>query len=144
MGRKKPFIEKNEGIKFYLVHRSQKDPMFLDESLGEHVLVPADPDTNQKLVEAVNGLQLTGTKRTETEIEEAKRKRLEEQQKFGIYFDDNYNYLQHLKEVDHEEDIAELDKPDMLRVGSVMIKNERGQQDEPHVDAEKKKLQLPS
>ena len=144
MGRKKPFIEKNEGIKFYLVHRSQKDPMFLDESLGEHVLVPADPDTNQKLVEAVNGLQISGTKRTETEIEETKRKRLEEQQKFGIYFDDNYNYLQHLKEVDHEEDIAELDKPDMLRVGSVMIKNERGQQDEPHVDAEKKKLQLPS
>ena len=59
MGRKKPFIEKGEGVKFFLVHRSQKDPLYLDENLGEHVLVPADPETNRNLVESINGLTLS-------------------------------------------------------------------------------------
>ena len=43
-GRKKKFIEKNEGVKFHLVHRSQRDPLYLDETLGDHVLMPVDPD----------------------------------------------------------------------------------------------------
>jgi len=138
MGRKKPFIKPNEGVKFYLVNRSQKDPLYLDENLGEHVLVPADPGVRKELIDAVNGLHLK-PKLTESEKEAKKRQQIEEQHKFGIYFDDGYNYLQHLKEIDaHEEEVAEMDMPEMLKVGGVMIKNEDGEKKNP------KKLQLPS
>lgn len=143
MGRKKPFIKPNEGVKFYLVNRSQKDPLYLDETLGEHVLVPVDPDVRKDLVNAVNGINLNTNKKSESEKEELKRKRLEEQQKFGIYFEDNYNYLQHLREIDQiYEEQAELEKPDMLKIGSVLIKND--DDDDETSNIERKKLQLPS
>jgi len=145
MGRKKPFIEKNEGVKFYLVNRSQKDPLYLDESLGEHVLVPVDPGTRKELVNTVNGLNNIKEKSL-SEKEALKQKRMEEQKKFGIYYEDEYNYLQHLKEIDHEEDVAEIVKPDMLRVGSVLIKNDINEDEDVTYNAysERKKLQLPS
>lgn len=120
MGRKKKFIEKGEGVKFYLVHRSQKDPLYLDENLGEHVLMPADSDVNSYLVQAVNGMSLNNNK-SKSEKDEIKNKRLEEQQKFGIYYDDDYDYLQHLKEVDDEENY-ELDEA--VQIGNVIIKND--------------------
>ena len=143
MGRKKPFIEKGEGVKFYLVHRSQKDPLYLDESLGEHVLVPADPDTNRNLVESVNGLNSSANRnKSESEKEAAKRKRLEEQQKFGIYYEDDYNYLQHLREIE-DEDQVEMEKQDAaLQVGSVLIKNEEHHENQGATTNQK--LQLPS
>lgn len=136
MGRKKPFIKPGEGVKFYLVNRSQKDPLYLDENLGEHVLVPADDNVRQDLVDQVNGLHLVSNK-TQSDKEALKKKRLEEQQKFGIYYEDNYNYLQHLKEIKTNDDVAEMDKPDMLKIGSVMIKNEADED-------RKQKLNLPS
>lgn len=119
MGRKKKFIEKGEGVKFYLVHRSQKDPLYLDENLGEHVLMPADPDVNETLIQAVNGLNLSQNSNNKSHKNDLKQKRIEEQQKFGIYYDDDYDYLQHLKEVDNE-DQAELDEA--IKIGSVLIK----------------------
>uniref|UniRef100_W5K6T9 Protein LTV1 homolog n=1 Tax=Astyanax mexicanus TaxID=7994 RepID=W5K6T9_ASTMX len=57
---------------FHLVHRSQKDPLAADEKAPQHVLLPA----------------------SKVEVE----KRREEQRQFGVFFDDDYNYLQHLKE----------------------------------------------
>ncbi|XP_054460944.1 protein LTV1 homolog [Anoplopoma fimbria] len=69
--KKKSFIEKKKAVTFHLVHRSQRDPLAADEKAPQHVLLPA-------------------TKETE--------KRREEQREFGVFFDDNYNYLQHLKE----------------------------------------------
>lgn len=150
MGRKKPFIEKGEGVKFFLVHRSQKDPLYLDENLGEHVLVPADPETNRNLVESINGLTLSNkSKKSESEKEALKRKRLEEQQKFGIYYEDDYNYLQHLRDVDAEEK-AEMDKYEAIKIGPVLIKNDEDDTGEISSAASTsggnstRKLQLPS
>ena len=135
MGRKKKFINKDEGVKFFLVHRSQRDPLYLDENLGEHVLVPADPDSHKGLIDSINRLSLN-SKKNETEKEEIKRKRLEEQQKFGIYYEDDYDYLQHLREVDDEE--TEMEEEKVTKVGSVLIKetNEEDERDS--------RLKLPS
>ncbi|KAE8300616.1 Protein LTV1-like protein [Larimichthys crocea] len=70
--KKKSFIEKKKAVTFHLVHRSQRDPLAADEKAPQHVLLPA----------------------TKAEAE----KRREEQREFGVFFDDDYNYLQHLKE----------------------------------------------
>ncbi|XP_051241119.1 protein LTV1 homolog [Dicentrarchus labrax] len=70
--KKKSFIEKKKAVTFHLVHRSQRDPLAADEKAPQHVLLPA----------------------TKGEVE----KRREEQREFGVFFDDDYNYLQHLKE----------------------------------------------
>lgn len=76
--KKKKFIDKKNAKTFHLVHRSQKDPLVADELAPKHVLL------------------FSSSK--ETKADEQKRK--EQQRKFGIYFDDDYNYLQHLKDVD--------------------------------------------
>jgi len=73
---KKGFIQRSEGSTFRLLHRSQKDPLIVDESLGDRVLHPVSNST-------------TGTT--------SNSDNLEERQKFGIYYKDDYNYLQHLK-----------------------------------------------
>ncbi|XP_066552885.1 protein LTV1 homolog [Amia ocellicauda] len=70
--KKKAFIEKKKAVTFHLVHRSQRDPLAADETAPQHVLLPA----NQADVS----------------------KRKEEERNFGVFFDDDYNYLQHLKE----------------------------------------------
>lgn len=70
--KKKSFIEKKKAVTFHLVHRSQRDPLAADEKAPQHVLLPA------------------------TKVEAEKRR--EEQRNFGVFFDDDYNYLQHLKE----------------------------------------------
>ncbi|XP_035516252.1 protein LTV1 homolog [Morone saxatilis] len=70
--KKKSFIEKKKAVTFHLVHRSQRDPLAADEKAPQHVLLPA----------------------AKVEVE----KRREEQREFGVFFDDDYDYLQHLKE----------------------------------------------
>ncbi|XP_078085509.1 protein LTV1 homolog [Mustelus asterias] len=77
--KKKPFIQKKSSVTFHLVHRSQKDPLVADEKAPQRVLLPAE--------------------RADV------RKRKEEERKYGIFFDDTYNYLQHLKEA---SPVAEL------------------------------------
>jgi len=66
-----------------LVHRSQKDPLVADETAPQRVLVP------------VASIQANKTEKTAID----KEKRKQEQQKYGIYFDDDYDYLQHLRDV---------------------------------------------
>lgn len=45
---KKKFIDKKKAVTFHLVHRSQHDPLFVDESAPQHVLVPqAGSSTNK-------------------------------------------------------------------------------------------------
>lgn len=66
-----------------MVHRSQQDPLIVDETAPQHVLVPADgaapgPSTSRSKLDPV--------------------KRREEQKKFGVFFDDDYDYLQHLRD----------------------------------------------
>lgn len=71
--KKKPFIEKKKAVTFHLVHRSQRDPLAADETAPQRVLLPADKVDSDK--------------------------RRAEQRNYGVFFDDDYNYLQHLKEV---------------------------------------------
>ncbi|XP_040043126.2 protein LTV1 homolog [Gasterosteus aculeatus] len=70
--KKKSFIDKKKAVTFHLVHRSQRDPLAADEKAPQHVLLHAN------------------------KVEPDKRR--EEQREFGVFFDDDYNYLQHLKE----------------------------------------------
>ncbi|XP_046386670.1 protein LTV1 homolog [Ischnura elegans] len=76
MPKKKKFIDKKNAITFHLVHRSQKDPLTADERAPKRVLVPLE----QKPKEAEKNVLH------------------EEQRKYGIFFDDDYNYLQHLRD----------------------------------------------
>lgn len=62
------------------MHRSQHDPLITDETAPQHVLVEA-----------------AESKQT------AKEKLRKEQQKFGIFFDDDYDYLQHLRAPEDQE-----------------------------------------
>ncbi|XP_014664426.1 PREDICTED: protein LTV1 homolog [Priapulus caudatus] len=75
--KSKPFIDKKKAVTFTLVHRSQKDPLQADDTAGQHVLLQGAP--------------------REANVDE---KKLEEQRKFGVFFEDNYNYLQHLRDAD--------------------------------------------
>ncbi|KAM9317109.1 protein LTV1 homolog [Gastrophryne carolinensis] len=88
--KKKPFIEKKNAVTFHLVHRSQRDPLAADETAPQRVLLP--------------------TEKVETE------KRKEEQRKFGVFFDDDYNYLQHLREVGPAELVASDSRPVLNRI----------------------------
>ncbi|XP_064086277.1 protein LTV1 homolog isoform X2 [Macrobrachium nipponense] len=70
--KSKKFIDRRRDVlhTFKVVARSQRDPLVADETAPQSVLQPS-------------------------EVEEQKA----EQQKYGIYFDDDYNYLQHLRGV---------------------------------------------
>lgn len=70
--KKRPFIEKKKAVSFHLVHRSQRDPLAADETAPQRVLLPT-----QKIKD---------------------EERRAEQRKYGVFFDDDYDYLQHLKE----------------------------------------------
>ncbi|XP_039749446.1 protein LTV1 homolog [Pararge aegeria] len=80
---KKKFIDRKKAVTFNLVHRSQRDPLVADESAPQRVLVPVNAN-------------IPARKEKETELTPEQRK--EEQSKYGIFFDDDYNYLQHLKD----------------------------------------------
>ncbi|RWS16900.1 protein LTV1-like protein [Dinothrombium tinctorium] len=78
MGKTRRRIDKKNAITFKIVSRSQKDPLIADESAPQHVWVECGPSKQDK-----------------SDVESRKA----EQRKFGIYFDDDYDYLQHLKGV---------------------------------------------
>uniref|UniRef100_A0A1B6KGV9 Protein LTV1 homolog n=1 Tax=Graphocephala atropunctata TaxID=36148 RepID=A0A1B6KGV9_9HEMI len=71
---KKRWIDKKNAVTFHLVHRSQQDPLAADETAPQKVLVPA------------------------SSVQAKAKKNKEEETKYGIYFDDDYDYLQHLRE----------------------------------------------
>ena len=76
MPKRKPFNKKNS-VTFKLVHRSQHDPLAADASAPQFVL---------------------------QECKSARSR--EEQARYGVYYDDDYDYMQHLMSVD------ELDGPE--------------------------------
>lgn len=138
MGRnKKKFINKENAVKFYLVHRSQRDPLYLDENLGEHVLLPADPIKNTKLAELFKEPE----RRQETREEVEKRKA--EERKFGIYFEDDYNYLQHLREIKEDFEVEPEEYVDDRKASGE--EEEEKKIDVANIDkSNKPKLMLPS
>ncbi|KAK7574144.1 hypothetical protein V9T40_011335 [Parthenolecanium corni] len=77
MPKKKKFIDKKKAVTFQVVHRSQRDPLITDETAPQRVLVPTVTDKSSNNKEKIK----------------------EELVKYGIYFDDDYNYLQHLRDV---------------------------------------------
>ncbi|XP_006822649.1 protein LTV1 homolog isoform X2 [Saccoglossus kowalevskii] len=81
-GKKTKFIDKKKAITFQVVHRSQKDPLQADDESSQHVLRP---------------------------LEEEKRK--EDQRSFGVYYDDEYNYMQHLKDPKAENELVQISQP---------------------------------
>lgn len=79
MGKKKhQFINKKTAHKFNVVHRSQRDPLQPDEESSQHVLVPAGGMADVAGPSSAPDAQ-------------------EEHVKYGIYYDDDYDYLQHLR-----------------------------------------------
>ncbi|XP_073978938.1 LTV1 ribosome biogenesis factor [Rhodnius prolixus] len=78
MGKKKKFIDKKNAITFRLVHRSQRDPLITDDKAPQHVL------------------------------QQIRDERKDELEKYGIYYDDDYDYLQHLKEKSSEVEMIEV------------------------------------
>ncbi|XP_064605794.1 protein LTV1 homolog [Liolophura sinensis] len=111
-GRRKKFIDKQNAVTFHLVHRSQRDPLQADDDASQRVLLPA---ASQK--------------------ELAERK--EEQRKFGVFYDDDYDYLQHLR------DISEINK---LQPGEYIRANdgELASDSEVEIPQGEPSLQLPS
>jgi len=91
MPKTKKFIDKKNSVTFGLVHRSQRDPLAADETAPQRVLVPLASKAEKT------------AEKTEAAPSDLKRgdtvKRKEQQTELGIYFDDDYNYLQHLKDV---------------------------------------------
>jgi len=86
--KKKKFIDsKNEQTQtFSIIHRSQKDPL------------AADSDAPQRVLQALP---------SKDEI----KKRKEEEREFGVFYDDEYDYLQHMKSRDEiQYDWDEVDK----------------------------------
>jgi len=82
---KKKFIDKKNAVTFSLVHRSQHDPLQADEEASKGVLVAAKSKDAMK----------------------------EEQHKYGVYFEDDYNYLQHLRDV---RELSQVEPTEVYRL----------------------------
>nr|XP_057936334.1 protein LTV1 homolog [Doryrhamphus excisus] len=115
--KKKSFIEKKKAVTFHLVHRSQRDPLVADETAPQHILLPAAK------VEA--------------------ERRQEEQRKYGVFFDDDYDYLQHLKEASHQTELVAADSS-----GHFHLRDDGEQDDGEEVDMDNvipgARIKLPS
>jgi len=77
--KKHQFINKKSSHNFNVVHRSQRDPLQPDEESSQHVLVP------------VGGISEAGAGPS------SENDANDDHVKFGIYYDDEYDYLQHLR-----------------------------------------------
>lgn len=95
-----------------MVHRSQKDPLVADETAPQKVLVPV--------------VQTQASKHEK----KSKKDQKEELHKYGIFFDDDYDYLQHLKDVN--------------TLSTEWEKVENTNQDKKASNKEKPKINLPS
>ncbi|XP_032999816.1 protein LTV1 homolog [Lacerta agilis] len=100
--RKKPFIEKKKAVTFHLVHRSQRDPLAADDTAPQRVLLPAQKGVDEK--------------------------RREEQRKYGVFFDDDYDYLQHLKEASGPSELVPSSIPSQQ--GRIVVTTEGEVQEE--------------
>lgn len=93
---KRPFIDKHKSVSFKLVERSQNDPLYFDDTAPKYVLV--EKQTKQSI--HVDADEPNDDNKPKTELE-----RKSEQVKYGIYYDDDYNYLQHLVDIEEVADI---------------------------------------
>lgn len=129
-GRKKikPFIDKKNSVTFKLVGRSQNDPLFLDENAPQYVLV--EKKTREQVeLDREQVKKSGGVKKPLT-----KEERKAEQAKFGIYYDDDYDYLQHLV------DVEEIPSVSLVLKDKMVSKDEMGESS----GTNKPKIMLPS
>lgn len=89
------------------MHRSQQDPLITDETAPQHVLVEATAEPSKPT---------------------DKEKTRKEQQKFGIFFDDDYDYLQHLRAPEDQEVHWEYVEPSNVKAGTDPVKPPPGLQ----------------
>ncbi|XP_059473693.1 protein LTV1 homolog [Neocloeon triangulifer] len=118
---KKKFIDKKKAITFQVVHRSQKDPLAADEDAPQRVLMP-----------------MAGKSAKPEEVE----KRMEEQRQFGIFFDDEYNYMQHIKSVDDHD--VELQPVERIRIESGKLNPPGSSSKVSHSTSSGQTVQLPA
>lgn len=103
MGKgKKAFIDRKKSVTFHLVHRSQHDPLIADENAPQRVLLEATPSNKQQ-------------QQQQQKQELDPQKRQEEQRKYGIQFDDDYDYLQHLKKPGQEIVWEYVENPNQVK-----------------------------
>ncbi|NXV78370.1 LTV1 protein, partial [Atlantisia rogersi] len=107
--KKKPFIEKKKAVTFHLVHRSQRDPLAADDTAPQRVLLPTQKGHEEK--------------------------RREEQRKYGVFFDDDYDYLQHLKEASGPSELVPSVRGQQSRI---VVTNEG------HIEDEIQRVPAPS
>ena len=101
-GKTKKFIDKKNSVTFQLVHRSQRDPLIADEDASERVLMPVeDPQSAKHLKSHIEKQQKLGFA----------EKRKQEQEKYGIFFSDDYDYMQHLRSVEHSIEWERVENP---------------------------------
>ncbi|XP_076805776.1 protein LTV1 homolog [Clavelina lepadiformis] len=81
---KRQFIDKKKSVTFQLVHRSQKDPLAADEDAPQRVLFPVDE--KHRVSHDIS------------ETAEENESRVSMLKTFGIHYEDDYDYLQHLKQ----------------------------------------------
>ncbi|KAK3612684.1 hypothetical protein CHS0354_042210 [Potamilus streckersoni] len=90
--KKKKFIDKKNAVTFHLVHRSQRDPLQASDEASQHVLLPV----------------------SQSDLE----RRKDEQRKYGIFYDDDYDYTQHLKDVNEVYDLTEVQTIRVINEGT--------------------------
>ena len=101
--KKKKFIDpKNERTAtFAVIHRSQKDPLAADDEAPQRVL--------QVIRESVPNTGDVPKRDKSKKIDDEKQKK--EERDFGVFYDDDYNYMQHLKDRQAPEyDWSEMDR----------------------------------
>ena len=99
MHKKKKFIDtKNERTAtFSVIHRSQRDPLAADEEAPQRLL---------QVIRESDGC-IDGPPESGKKIKLQK----EEEREFGVFYNDDYDYLQHLKDRDAPEyDWSEMDR----------------------------------
>ncbi|KAK6180101.1 hypothetical protein SNE40_012311 [Patella caerulea] len=120
---KKKFIDKKNSVTFTLVHRSQRDPLIANDRATSHVLLPIDNKESRK----------------------------EEERKFGVFYEDEYNYLQHLRDAN---EISELEPVERTRIHKSDLKKDKvaaqkegegsKEQNEEEKNQDKPNISLPS
>ncbi|XP_017868793.1 PREDICTED: protein LTV1 homolog [Drosophila arizonae] len=98
---KKPYIDRKKAVTFHLVHRSQHDPLVTDETAPQRVLLEASARQSQS--------------KPQDEATVDPEKRREELKKFGIHFDDDYDYLQHLKKRENDVVWEYMENPNQAK-----------------------------
>ena len=123
-------------VTFTLVHRSQKDPLVTDETAPQKVLMPNKSKSDQKV-------RICSDMYISSDNSHVPLRLQEEERKFGVFFDDDYDYMQHLKEKeDHYKDFTDMDE--FLSIKERSDKAESGDLNEEGEGGRLNNIQLPS